>query len=118
MKTRLTLSPGQKGTKKLLQQYGDQLVCIRYRYNPELKRKYKTVELIVEESPWIPDNSKSIMKKESKFNKPVKVRIGYSETNLRDQIKNSGGRWQNEDKAWLLPYRKAVEFGLESRIVG
>jgi hypothetical protein len=117
MQTRLTLSPGQKGTKKLLQKYGDRLVCIRYRYNTELKRKYKTVELIVEESPWAPDNSTAKIKKGSKFNSPVKVRVGYSEIELRDRIKNSGGRWNKEDRAWLLPYRKAVEFGIESRIV-
>jgi len=39
MKTRLTLKPGQKGTKKLIAEYGDQLVCIRYRYDPQKKKR-------------------------------------------------------------------------------
>jgi hypothetical protein len=33
MRTRLHLKPGQKGTKQLLAQYGDRLVCVRYRYD-------------------------------------------------------------------------------------
>lgn len=31
METRLILSPGQNGTKKLVKQYGEKLVCVRYR---------------------------------------------------------------------------------------
>ncbi len=54
MQTRLSLRPGQKGTKKLVVKYGDRLVAVRYRYDAEQKRRYKTVELIVEESPWSP----------------------------------------------------------------
>jgi hypothetical protein len=31
-RVRLHLKPGQKGTKQLLAQYGDRLICVRYRY--------------------------------------------------------------------------------------
>jgi hypothetical protein len=48
METRLTLAPGQNGTKKLLARYGDRLVCVRYRYDSERAVRHKTVELIVE----------------------------------------------------------------------
>jgi len=30
-RVRLHLKPGQKGTKQLLAQYGDRLICVRYR---------------------------------------------------------------------------------------
>ncbi len=116
MHTRLTLLPGQKGTKKLLKKYGDQLICVRYRYNSELKKRYKTVELIIEESPWVSPHE-SVMKKKIDINKAVAVRIGYRETELRNLIKNAGGRWKQEEKVWILPYRKVVEFGLGKRIV-
>jgi hypothetical protein len=116
MQIKLTLLPGQKGTKKLLRQYGDQLVCVRYRYNPELQKRYKTVELIVDESPWV-SNETLDTKKNSSTNKTVAVRVGYSETTLRNRIKSAGGKWSQEEKVWLLPYRKAVEFGLGKRIV-
>ncbi len=33
MEIRATLLPGQKGTRQLLKLYGDQLVCVRYRYD-------------------------------------------------------------------------------------
>lgn len=33
MKTHTHLKPGQKGTKRLVEQYGDALLCVRYRYD-------------------------------------------------------------------------------------
>lgn len=52
MRARRKLLPGQPGTKKLVEKYGANLVCIRYRYDSESKRKIKTVELIEDEGPW------------------------------------------------------------------
>jgi len=48
------LKPGQKGTKQLTEQYGDALICVRYRYDPEKRKRLKTVEIIVSESEWTP----------------------------------------------------------------
>ncbi len=45
----LHLKPGQKGTKQLLAQYGDRLICVRYRYDAQRKKRFKTVELLVAE---------------------------------------------------------------------
>ena len=33
MRPRLHLKPSQKDTKQLLEEYGDRLVCVRYRYD-------------------------------------------------------------------------------------
>ncbi len=52
MRIRLSLKPGQKGTKRLQDRYGDRLVCVRYRYDEESGKRFKTVELIVEEADW------------------------------------------------------------------
>jgi hypothetical protein len=49
MRIRLTLHPHQRGAKQLLAQYGDRLVCVRYRYDESRKKRFKTVEVIVEE---------------------------------------------------------------------
>ena len=54
MTTRLKLKPGSKGTKKLLQQYGDALVCVRYRYDAVSQKRIKTAEIIIEEKSWTP----------------------------------------------------------------
>jgi len=38
----------------LLAKYGDYLVRIRYHYDRQPKKRYKTVELIIEETNWVP----------------------------------------------------------------
>jgi len=47
-RTLASLSPGQKGTIRMFEQYGDDLFCVRYRYNRKLGIRIKTVELIVD----------------------------------------------------------------------
>jgi hypothetical protein len=54
MEMRLSLAPGQYGTRKLLARYGERLVCVRYRYDSARKVRHKTVELIVETIAWAP----------------------------------------------------------------
>ena len=58
MRVRLKLKPGQRGTKHLLKQFGDRLVCVRYRYDEKARKRYKTVELIESEEPWNPTGLK------------------------------------------------------------
>ena len=53
-RVRLHLKPGQKGTKQLLAQYGDRLICVRYRYDAQRKKRLKTVEILVAERDWEP----------------------------------------------------------------
>ena len=47
MQTRVTLRPGDKGTKKLVREFGQKLICVRYRYDPIGRIRYKTVELVM-----------------------------------------------------------------------
>lgn len=54
MDVKATLLPGANGTKALLREYGDQLVCVRYRYDKKKHKRYKTIEIIVEEKDWVP----------------------------------------------------------------
>ncbi|MBI3636799.1 MAG: hypothetical protein HY216_11425, partial [Candidatus Rokubacteria bacterium] len=39
---------------QLLAQYGDRLICVRYRYDAQRKKRFKTVELLVAERDWEP----------------------------------------------------------------
>lgn len=50
MKTRLHLKQGQSGANNLAAHYGDQLVCVRYRYDGGNKKRFKPIELIIEET--------------------------------------------------------------------
>jgi len=58
METRLTLRPGQPGTRKLVEKYGERLIRVRYVYDAEGRRRLKTVELVIEAVPWIPNPRK------------------------------------------------------------
>ena len=98
MKIRSRLSPGQKGTKKFVEKYGDALVCVRYRYDAKNCKQYKTVEIIVSESEWTPPPARfpdSTM---------VALKIGLKETDLQEKVKAVGGRWDKEKKVWVVPY--------------
>ena len=111
MRTRLTLKPGQRGTKKLLAKYGDRLVCVRYRYDEQRKKRYKTVELIVEESDWEPNPHRIA------GDTIVGLRVGYREMELRNKVKRAGGTWNRRRGVWEMRYDQVVELGLEERMV-
>ena len=57
MEARATLRPGKKGTKKLVARFGDRLICVRYRYDARRRKRFTTVELIVEEADWTPPDA-------------------------------------------------------------
>jgi hypothetical protein len=48
----------------------------------------------------------------------VQVLVDYSEQDLRDKLKTAGGRWNAEDKVWLVRYGSIRGTELECRIVG
>lgn len=111
MRTRLHLKPGQKGTKQLFAQYGDRLICVRYRYDPQRKKRLKTVELLVGERDWEPRRPPYT------DDQIVGVRIGFAEVAERERAKQAGGKWNPDRKVWELPYRQAVTLKLDPRIV-
>jgi len=113
MKTRLTLRPGQNGTKKLKAKYGNRLIAVRYRYDPVYRIRLKTVELIEEELPWDP-----VAPPGREPNAMVLIRLGYHEDKLRGSVKAAGGMWFPERRLWQLSYRLAMAMGLDGRIVG
>jgi hypothetical protein len=111
MRTRLRLKPGQKGTKELLEQYGDRLVCVRYRYDAQRKTRFKTVELIVAQRDWNPPAPRFA------DDALVAVRVGFAEMELRQRLKQAGGTWNPNRKAWELRYAHVVALKLQARIV-
>lgn len=108
MQTRLTLKAGERGTKKLVARYGERLVCVRYRYDAERRRRYKTVELIVEEADWDPRPDPETV---------VSVRVGLEEVEVQRQVRGAGGRWDRGKRVWRVRYADVVRLGLEGRIV-
>ncbi len=111
MKTRLTLQPGQDGTRKLVEKYGDRLLYVRYRYDPERKRRVKTVELVEEEMPWLPEYGRLSRKT------ILGIRVTAAESSLQRQVRQAGGRWDAGQKVWYLAYEQIKELDLEDRIL-
>lgn len=112
MKTRLTLKPGQPGTKREVRKYGGLLVAVRFRYDAHRRLRLKTVELVEEQKPWIPTLASTRDPNERIF-----VRIGFAEAELRVAVKAAGGRWNQERRLWELRIATAYELGLDNRIV-
>lgn len=93
MKMRVNLKPGQKVTKRLVEQYGDALICVRYRYDAKKHKQYKTVEVIVSESEWTPPPAKypdGVL---------VSLKIGIKETDLQGHEEPWVGNGINRNKS-------------------
>lgn len=108
MKSYNHLKPGQKGTRRLVEKYGDALLCVRYRYDEKRGIRLKTVEIIVEEKP---DSSPR-----HKDGDVVPVLVSFDEVELREQLRNMRARWDAQQKVWFAPYQLIRGTLLESRI--
>lgn len=79
--------------------------CVRYRYDAMHRRRYKTVELIVDEAPWTPRPRDEVW-----------VRIGPTERRLHQQVRQMGGRWDTQRQRWRLTYSAVRALDIEHRI--
>jgi hypothetical protein len=112
MHTNTTIQPGRRGAKQFVEQYGDRLVCVRYRSDEQRRKRFKTIELIVDEWSWeppAPQRTKDSI---------VSVKVAFSEKALRQQIKEAGGVWNPDRQVWELRHDRAVALGLKDRIWG
>jgi len=107
----LNLKPGQKGTKALVEKYGDDLVCVRYRYDDTSRTRIKTVELIVEKEELPPPVQRI------KDDALVSVQIAYGEVELGKLVKKLGGKWAADVKLWYIEYGKVRGTELEKHIL-
>jgi len=96
VKTRLILKPGQRGTKSLVEKYGKDLLCVRFRYDAKSRQRLKTIELIVERTPWTPPAPRY------SEDMIVPLSIKAADMPARQQAKAAGGRWNPEKKLWLV----------------
>ena len=111
MHTSTTVQPGQRGAKRFVAQYGDRLVCVRYRQDEQRKQRCKTVELSVAEGLWTPPPPRR------RRERLVLVKVAFPERELRRQIKDGGGVWNPDKPAWAIRYDCAVTLGLTPRLM-
>ena len=91
-------------------QYGEKLLSVRYVYDPDAKKRYTTVELIVAEAPWNP------LRWRIKPDAIVPVRIQWGERELALKVREAGGAWDAQGKVWHFSYGQVVALHLEDRI--
>lgn len=108
--------PGEPGTHRLAARYGDRLICVRYRYDPIRHRRYKTVEIIVEEQAWVPPPEPEL-EASGPAPRRVGVRIAYHERELRLKIKAAGGTWSEQERLWRVPPVAIDALGLQAKVV-
>lgn len=108
MRIRLVRRPGQHGTKDLVEQYGDRLICVRYRYDEVHKKRHKTIELIIETIDWTPKPTAETI---------VGVRVAYQEQEVRNAVRAAGGIWNPERRVWEIAYKHVLALGLSRRMV-
>ena len=113
METRLTLRPGQHGTRELVERFGERLVRVRYLYDAAAGRRLKTVELIAESVPWTPRPRRP----RRRDDEIVAVRIAFDETDLRERARRLGAVWRPQQKLWELRWGDVRRLGLASRVV-
>lgn len=114
IETRLSLKPGQPGTRKLTTRYGARLVRVRYLYDATRRRRLKTIELIIEDLPWIPA-PRRIRRTSDEI---VAVRIHWNETLLRSRALALGAIWRPGPEIWEMPWDSAKKLGLSDRVEG
>ncbi|WP_298834392.1 hypothetical protein [uncultured Piscinibacter sp.] len=100
-----TMQPGERGAIRLMRQYGDQLVCVRYRQSGTGEERLTTVELIIE---------RTVIRK--RCDEIVSFKIKDSESALRREALRRGARFDSKTRLWRLPRHEVLSLGLRHRI--
>ena len=99
--------PGQKGTKRLLAKYGENLRNVRYIRDKLTGDRFRTVEILLDEEPW---DGKGLDPELT-----VGIKVGLHEKELRAQVKQLGGVWDQFDRVWLIKFKHLETLGLVKR---
>ena len=85
---------------------------MRHRYDEQQKKRFKTMEVIVEEREWEPCSPQHAA------DSLVCLRVAWPEVEVWRQVKRAGGKWHPQHGVWELRYDRVVALRLEERIVG
>jgi hypothetical protein len=106
------IAPTQPGAIKLARQFGDRLVCVRYRHDRADTYRYTTVELIVDAGPIQTSSRRGTPKIQL-----VAIRVDPSEIALNRLVRSHGAVWDGKARLWYLRRATAKALGLLERIV-
>ncbi len=99
------IKPAERGAIKIARSYGSELLCVRYRENPEGTERLTTVELIVERV--------IIQKRDDPI---VSFKIKPDELELKRLAQSKGATYDGKNHMWKLVRSEVLRMGLRSRI--
>lgn len=99
------IKPSQRGAIKLARTHGADLLCVRYRENPDGTERLTTVELIVERVV--------IQKRDDPI---VSFKIKQDELDLRRLATARGAKYNGKSYMWQLRRSEVLRMGLKGRI--
>lgn len=106
LRPRAKLWPGEPGTKRFREQYGDRLVCVRYLYDANRRRRVTTVELVVDEGVWAPRPRRPAP------DPVVGIRTDWDDRDVESRVAAAGGVWDRKLRLWRLPQSRARALGV------
>ena len=99
------IKPSQRGAIKLARSYGSELLCVRYRENPEGSERLTTVEIVVERAV--------IQRRDDPI---VSFKIKQNELELRRLAMSRGAKYNGKIYMWQLRRSEVLRMGRRSRI--
>lgn len=126
-----TLRPGQAGTQRWQERYGDRLLCVRHREDLHATHRIVTLELIVESHPiraraLATTTTTTTNSKKTPADKgqdidprrhPVRVRIDIQEDTLRRKAYAAGATCDPHQPVWTMPLATARALRVLRRII-
>lgn len=94
------------GARMLHRQFGDPLVCVRHRVDPDAQIRYVTVELLVDSRPIAPVPQPM-----------VAVKLQRHERELQRLVHTAGARWDPKSAVWRMPKRLVGILRLQGRVI-
>jgi len=110
-----TFAPGHAGTRRLVREFGERLVCVRHRYDDVNGLRVTTVELVAGVDRL--DARAPPPRRARAAWEAVRICLAFDERVLRRQVLAAGGRWHPESKLWEVPQWLVARLGIGDRIV-
>lgn len=99
------IKPSERGAIKIARMHGGELLCVRYRENPDGTERLTTVELVIERTV--------IQKRDDPI---VSFKIKQDELELRRKAMAKGAKYDGKNYLWKLPRSEVIRMGLRHRI--
>ncbi len=109
---RKTMRPGEPGTRRHLRDWGDRLVCVRHRVDPDKGMRFTTIEIVASSTRVVRP------KREPHPEALVYARVGRDEWELERRLRTTkSASFDPVLDVWRMRYESAVKLRLKRRLL-